>query len=97
MAQWMIGETHFHQKDYQAAVAAYLRVHILFAYPRWQAASLLQAGKCQELLREFDKARSLYEEALDELPESPFHAELRTRLSALQQRLVLQTKPNQRR
>ncbi len=37
MAQWMIGETYFHQKDYEAACREYLKVDILYAYPTWQA------------------------------------------------------------
>ena len=38
-------------------VARISRVEILYAYPRWQAAALLQAGKCQELLGEGDVKR----------------------------------------
>ena len=33
MAQWMIGETYFHQKNYEAALREYLRLEILYAYP----------------------------------------------------------------
>ncbi|HBO43758.1 MAG TPA: hypothetical protein DD670_07470, partial [Planctomycetaceae bacterium] len=33
MAQWMIGETYFHQKNFEAALREYLRVEILYAYP----------------------------------------------------------------
>ena len=38
MAQWMIGESYFHQKEYNLALKEYLRVEILYAYPKWQAA-----------------------------------------------------------
>ena len=57
MAQWMIGETYFHQKNYDSALREYLRVEILYAYPRWQAGALLQAGKCREQLGEWKAAR----------------------------------------
>ena len=56
MAQWMIGETYFHQKNYEAALREYLRLEILYAYPEWQAAALLQAGKCHERLGEAKEA-----------------------------------------
>ncbi|MDD0425268.1 hypothetical protein PS059_24805, partial [Shigella sonnei] len=37
MAQWMIGETWFHQGDYAQAIREYLRGQTLYGYPRWQA------------------------------------------------------------
>ena len=40
MAQWMIGETYFHQKNYDAAIRAYLELEALYAFPTWQAAAL---------------------------------------------------------
>lgn len=59
-AQLMIGETYFHQKDYETALREYLRAEILYAYPAVQAAALLQAGKCHELLGEWKQAEQLY-------------------------------------
>ncbi|HEV3022212.1 MAG TPA: tetratricopeptide repeat protein, partial [Pirellulales bacterium] len=55
-AQWMIGESYFHQKNYSTALRAYLRGEILYDYPRWDAAALLQAGKCHEYLGEWKQA-----------------------------------------
>ncbi len=53
MAQLMIGETYFHQKNYEAALREYYAgIEILYDYPVWQAAALLQAGKCRERLGE---------------------------------------------
>lgn len=72
MAQWMIGESHFHQKDYAAALAEYLRVEILYDYPRWQAAALLQAGKCYEQLGRSGEAAKLYRRVVENYPISPF-------------------------
>jgi TolA-binding protein len=60
MAQWMIGESYFHQKNFKAAAKEYQQLEILYAYPTWQAASLLQAGKCRERLGEKDEAAKLY-------------------------------------
>lgn len=60
MAQWMIGESYFHQKRYREAVRAYHRVETLFAYPQWQAAALLQSGKCHEQLGQWQDAISVY-------------------------------------
>ena len=62
MAQWMTGETYFHQQDYRPAIREYLRGETLYAYPEWQAASLLQAGKCHEALEQWDEAIKLYEQ-----------------------------------
>lgn len=79
-AQWMIGETFFHQQNYEAALREYLRVEILFAYPQWQAAALLQAGKCYERLGRYDEAASLFSRVVSEFPDSPYKDEAQQRL-----------------
>ena len=72
MAQWMIGETYFHQKNYEAALREYLRLEILYAFPTWQAAGLLQAGKCHDLLGEKKEAAALYARIVKVYPSTPF-------------------------
>jgi cellulose synthase operon protein C len=60
MAQWMIGETYFMQQQYHQAIKAYHRVESLYSYAQWQAVALLQAGKCHEMLGQWDEAAKLY-------------------------------------
>lgn len=86
MAQWMIGESYFHQKNYEAALREYLKVDILYAYPTWQAGALLQAGKCHELLGEWKQASALYAKLLKSYPETPFAADASKLLQAAQTR-----------
>jgi cellulose synthase operon protein C len=72
MAQWMIGETYFHQKNYEAACKEYLRLEILYAYPEWQAGALLQAGKCYALLGDAKLAAEQYQKILKVYPSTSF-------------------------
>ena len=83
-AQWMIGETFFHQQNYEAAIREYLRVEILYAYPQWQAAALLQAGKCYEKLGQYDRAANLFDRVVHEFPDSPYRPEAEQRLPVAQ-------------
>ena len=80
MAQWMIGETYFHQQDYRQAIPAYLRVEILHDFPHWQAAGLLQAGKCYEMQLDHQAAIQLYARVLKQYPNTPFCEEVSRRL-----------------
>ncbi len=80
MAQWMIGETYFHQENFDAALREYLRVEILYPYPRWQAAALLQAGKCQEALGRWKDATDLYGRLIKAYPKTEFTEEAQRRL-----------------
>jgi len=84
MAQWMIGESYFHQKNHQAALREYLRVEILYAYPRWQAGALLQAGKCYEQLNQRKAAVELYVRILKQFPNTEFTEEAARRLRSVQ-------------
>ncbi|HZZ72299.1 MAG TPA: tetratricopeptide repeat protein [Pirellulales bacterium] len=84
MAQWMIGETYFHQTQFEAALREYLRVEPLYDYPRWQAASLLQAGKCYEKLGRTREAAETYGRVLQAYPQTEFTDEAKSRLNAVQ-------------
>jgi TolA-binding protein len=86
MAQWMTGETYFHQKDYDEAVRAYARVGILWDYPRWTAAALLQAGKCFETQQKWREAVAHYTELTLKFPDTSFGQEGERRLGAVRQR-----------
>lgn len=82
-AQWWIAETYFHQKNYEAALREYLRLEILYDYPDWRAAALLQAGKCQMLLDAPTEAVALFERLLKNYPKSPVAAEAKETLAKL--------------
>ena len=86
MAQWMIGETYFHQKNYQAAYHEYMKVDILYAYPTWQAVAVLQAGKCHELLGDAKQAADLYDRVLKVYPNTPFADQATQRLAMLKKK-----------
>ncbi|HKD38214.1 MAG TPA: tetratricopeptide repeat protein, partial [Pirellulales bacterium] len=80
MAQWMIGETYFHQENFEGALREYLRVEILYPYPRWQAAAVLQAGKCQEALGRNKEAAELYAKLIKVYRNTEFTDEAAKRL-----------------
>lgn len=86
MAQWMIGETYFHQKDYRAALKEYERLEILYAYPDWQAAALLEAGKCYQRLGEATPAADLYRQILKKYPKTSFAGQAAKLLAAIERK-----------
>lgn len=94
MAQWMTGETYFHQKNYRAAIKEYLRVEILYAYPEWQAAALLQAAKCHEQLDQWNEAAELYARLLANFGQTSYADEATTRAKAVEQKTASLTLPN---
>jgi len=83
MAEWMIGETFFHQKNYAAALRRYLRLRMRYDYPTWQALALLQAGKCREKLGEPLEAAKHYAELIETFPDSQYVGKARELLEAL--------------
>ncbi|MBX3416369.1 MAG: tetratricopeptide repeat protein [Pirellulaceae bacterium] len=86
-SQWRIGEALFLQEKYADAVAAYYRVDSLHDFPHWRAAAMLQAGKCQEKLRNYRQAMTLYSNLLKKFPDSEFAEQARKRLSALERQV----------
>jgi TolA-binding protein len=88
MAQWMIGESFLLQEQYAAAIREYLRVEVLYAYPHWQAAALLQAGKCYEQLGQWKNAGDAYSRLLKHHAQTEFASEARERLQGVQTRIA---------
>ncbi len=83
MAQWMIGETYFHQEQFALAAEAYHRTETLYRFPQWQAAALLQAGKCYEQLGRPQDAISVYRQLLNEHANCTLANQAETRLAKL--------------
>ncbi len=93
MAQWMIGESHFHQEAYEDAIDAYQRTEILHAYPQWKAAALLQIGKCFEQLKQDNDAIESYQRILHDHNKTMFTTEANERINELQNRTSAGKKP----
>jgi TolA-binding protein len=81
-AQLMRGETYFHESRFREALSEFLKVHVLYDAPRWQAAALLEAGKVYERLAQWRDAAESYERLCSEFPKDPRAAEARDRLEA---------------
>lgn len=82
LAQWMIGESYFHQQNYRRAVREYLKVEILYDFPLWSAASLLQAGKCYQRLGNSKEAKKSFTQVVRRYPRPPFVEEAKRLLDA---------------
>jgi tetratricopeptide (TPR) repeat protein len=81
---WLIGETYMLQSDYPAALSAYWEVLELDGGdPRWRAAAMLQASRCQQALGRPERAEQICRRLLEELPASPFAVEARRWLAEL--------------
>lgn len=83
MAHWMIGESYMHQERYDEAINAYQGVESLFNYPHWQAAAMLQAGKCYALKGEHEEAAKVFARLVEQHPETDFAREASERLDRL--------------
>ena len=87
-AQLMIAESYYHQKNYQQALREYLALEILYDYSTWQAAALLQAGKCHEMLGEWKQAADEYARLIADYPDTSLVEEASERLEAAKRRLA---------
>lgn len=91
MAQWLMGETYFHQEDFARALTEYGKVE---AYPhqRWQAMALLESGKCHERLGAWDRAAATYDRIAAEFPTGGFADEAVRRAAAARSQLAAKAK-----
>ncbi len=80
MAQWMIGETFFHQRAFTRARKAYTTLIDGEGPADWRARAALQAGKCWELENQWDKAQAVYLQALKSWPGTEPEPQLHARL-----------------
>jgi TolA-binding protein len=83
IAQWRIGEVHFHRENYSVAIEAYRKVETLYDYDQWKEAATLQAGKCQEHLGNWKHAAKLYTQLIKKFPESEMALQARERLTLI--------------
>jgi TolA-binding protein len=90
LAQWSLGETYFHQKNYRQAIREFLKVDILYDAPTWQAAALFEAGKAYEQLDQWADAAEMYERLRDKFPKDPKAAEAKSLLEGVRKRLASQ-------
>ena len=82
-AQFMRGETYFHQRNYVESLKEFFKVEIYYEVPKWEAAALLEAGKVYEQMSRPDKAVETYEKLKKAYPTDPNIAEADKRLAAL--------------
>ena len=80
MAHWLLGESYFLQRQYEAALTAYDATLDCKAFPHWQAAALLQSAKCCEQLARKEEAHARYERVVQEFSSTTFAAEAKRRL-----------------
>ena len=66
----MTGETFLHQKSYTSAIESYAALADDTSYPNWQAAGLLQIGKCFESMENIEQAVESYSRVVDEFGDS---------------------------
>jgi TolA-binding protein len=83
-AQFQIGETYFTEGKFEEAVAALLAVEDVYAYPKWSAKALLEAGRAFEQLKQTDRAKRQYDQVLQKYKDAPEAALAQDRLKALQ-------------
>lgn len=74
-AQYLRGETYFHQDRFHDALREFLKVDILYNAPHWQAVSLLEAGKVYERLDQWTDAAETYDRLCTKFPLDSIAAE----------------------
>ena len=82
-AQFMLGETHYMQEDFAAAIGAYRLVEGISPESDWAAASLVQAGKSFERLGRTQAAAVCYGNLLSRFADSQHADTARSRVAAL--------------
>jgi cellulose synthase operon protein C len=95
-AQYLRGETYFHQDRFHDALREFLKVDILHNAPHWQAVALLEAGKVYERLDQWTDAAETYEGLCTKFPKDPTSGEARTRRDAARRRTAKSASPDAR-
>jgi tol-pal system protein YbgF len=82
-AVYWLGEAHYVQRDYPAALAAFESVVRDYPGTRKSPDALLKAGYCQYELKRYGNARALLSRVVEEYPDTQAAADARERLQRL--------------
>jgi TolA-binding protein len=86
-SQFLIGETLFLQEKWAEAFLAYQKVFANYDFPEWQAAALIQSGKCDEQQQQWKEAAATYRLLIEKFPNSPHAADAKQRLDVATKKL----------
>ena len=86
-SQFLIGETLFLQEKWGEAFLAYQKVYANYNFPDWQAAALLQSGKCDEQQQQWKEAAATYKLLIEKFSKSTHAADAKLRLDAATKKL----------
>ncbi len=70
-AQFQTGETFLAEQKFEQAIPAFLAVEDVYAYPKWSARALFEAGRTFEQLKQPDQARSQYSQVVTKYKSAP--------------------------
>jgi TolA-binding protein len=87
-SQFLIADTYYWEKNYQAALKEYMTVDIRYKYPDLQASALYQAAVCQEEMERWKDAAKTYDEMLKKYPDSEHAAKAKERLDVVRKRVA---------
>lgn len=82
-ARFMVGEVYYAKREYQEAIRNFFRAAYGFGYPKWQAASHFEAGRCFEALNKPQEALESYREVVNNFAESDQASQAQDRIKAL--------------
>lgn len=82
-AQFQIGETYLAEGKFERAAAALLAVEDVYAYPKWSARALFEAGRAFEELKQPDQAAAQYKAVGEKYKSAPEAALASKRLSEI--------------
>ncbi len=70
-AQFQTGETYLAQEKFEQAIPALLAVDDVYAYPKWSARALFEAGRAFEQLKQPEQARQQYTQLVNKYKDAP--------------------------
>lgn len=85
-ARFMVGDILAAQKQYVPAIENFTKAAYGYSAPHWQALAYYEAGRCHEALGQPAAARKMYQELLDQFPDSQRADEARERVKALDEK-----------
>ncbi len=70
-AQFQTGETYLAEQKFEQAVPALLAVDDVYAYPKWSARALFEAGRAFEQLKQPEQATQQYTQLISKYKDAP--------------------------